>query len=696
MSATAKTVLLAASAAWLALWTTAPAAAQSDEPTIPRVKPSASRSIKIEPNDPNNPGMRYYRGGGYAGPQYAVSADGKFIATQEGNGNQLAVWDLEAGKTEGGFAQVQQLMGLALSPDGKKMVTTGQQNGRNFSVQLWDTDKRKKVADLDEGVNYVNFTAAAFAPAGKTVALAGAFQRGGQPGAVSIHLWDVTSGEEVRKFDGPAAPPPQNRRMWRMTTVDCMTFAPDGKTLALVTDRKILLYEVATGRERALLATLPVGQANPQMMMYNNAGPDSVATNLAFSPDGRLLAAACNDGLVRLWDVVSGAELLPAMGHKNEVRAVVFTADGKSLMSFGQDNKLLTWSVADFRKSWTIDPAKMTTKVLTGLWDDLRGEDRPALSEALRLMAETPGPTVAFLREKVKPVPAVDSTRITELIGELRSDDFNVRKKAVVELRKFGDLALPAMREQQQKVGYDEVLQQVAQSIESKYPTPEQVQAGYAVEVLERIGNDDARKLLGELARGAAEASVTQKAVAVLDRLPKEKPAATGNVKLDALWQDLAAEDAPKAFRAVRALAARPTEAAPFLRDQLRPIATAEASDDPARIGKLITELDANDFETRESASKELAKLGGRAEAALKKALEGSPAPEAKRRIDALLAEIAKPKASAEQLQVGRALEALEKMGGGDARAALESIGKDAKNRAVKDAVADALKRVGQ
>jgi WD40 repeat protein len=698
MTVSAKALVWAALAACLTLGAAAYSPAQSsDEPTIPRVKPSASRSIKVDPNE-DNPNARYYGGPQNGKPAYAFSADGKFLAAPGGNGYQFTVWDVAAGKSEGVFGQMQPPVSAALSPDGKKMIVTSSQQhgGRVFPVELWDVDKRKKLVDLDEGVNFTPFSAAAFSPDGKIVALGGGFpQRNGQQGQTTmIHFWDVTSGDEVRKFEGPTPPANPDRRQWRMTNIDCMTFSGDGKTLAVVADNKVLLYEVATGKERALLAVLPAKvQTTP-----NNYGymPDPLVASVAFSPDGRLLAAACTDGLVRAWDVVSGAELLPAQGHKSEARAVVFSADGKSLLTFGQDNKLLTWSVADLRKPWSVDPAKMTTKVLNDLWDDLRGDDRKALSQALRLMAETPAPTVAFLREKLKPVPAVDSALIQQLIADLRSEEFNQRKKAATELRKFGELALPAMREAQQKAGYDEVLNMLAQTLDMKPPTADQIQTAYGLEVLERIGTDDARKLLGDLAKGAPESNLTRQAQAALDRSPKAAPAGTGSVKLEALWTDMAGDDARKAFQAVRALAARPKEAAPFLRDQLRPLAAAEANDSPERISKLTADLDANDFETRDKASKELGKLGARAEAALKKVLENPPSAEAKRRIEALLVDIGKPKLLGEQLQAGRALEALERMGGDDAHAVLESLGKDAKNRWLKDALADALKRQPQ
>ena len=50
---------------------------------------------------------------------------------------------------------------------------------------------------------------------------------------------------------------------------------------------------------------------------------------VAFSPDGRRLASAGDDGTVRLWDPATGAELATLTGHTGRVTAVAFSPDGR-------------------------------------------------------------------------------------------------------------------------------------------------------------------------------------------------------------------------------------------------------------------------------------------------------------------------------------------------------------------------------
>ncbi len=59
----------------------------------------------------------------------------------------------------------------------------------------------------------------------------------------------------------------------------------------------------------------------------------SPVNSIAFSPDGKTLAAGSDDGTVRLWDVAVGDELSRFEGHSSGVRAVAFSPDGKTLAS---------------------------------------------------------------------------------------------------------------------------------------------------------------------------------------------------------------------------------------------------------------------------------------------------------------------------------------------------------------------------
>jgi WD40 repeat protein len=124
-------------------------------------------------------------------------------------------------------------------------------------------------------------------------------------------------------------------------TVADLAFSPDGRLLAVSGgDGHIWLWEVATRR--------PAG--SPRAAYRTTNQPSPAADGVAFSPDGRLLAFSDErDGAVRLWDIAAGRLVDPPLDSRpTEVTGLEFSADGALLVVSGS-SRVRLWDVAGRR-----------------------------------------------------------------------------------------------------------------------------------------------------------------------------------------------------------------------------------------------------------------------------------------------------------------------------------------------------------
>jgi hypothetical protein len=134
---------------------------------------------------------------------------------------------------------------------------------------------------------------------------------------------------------------------------------------------------------------------------------------------------------------------------------------------------------------------------------------------------------VAYLRQRLHPVAAVDEQRLSQWIAELDSEQFTLREKAMNELERSGESALQAMRKAlagRPSLEARRRLEQLVakQVLEHWASSPERLRTGRAEELLERIGTAEAKGVLTQLAGGAPGAWLTIEAQSALDRLRKK------------------------------------------------------------------------------------------------------------------------------------------------------------------------------
>jgi hypothetical protein len=202
--------------------------------------------------------------------------------------------------------------------------------------------------------------------------------------------------------------------------------------------------------------------------------------------------------------------------------AFAFAANGRRLASAGADGSILLWDVSRQPGAPRKEEEPLTAKALDGLWSDLAGEDATTAFRAICTLAQAPEQSLPVLRERTAPPAPIDLKRIPKLIEELDSGRFEVRQKAVRELRRLGTLAVPALNEALAAGPSLEVrrrLESLLKDVDLPQATPEELRTARALEVLERIGTPEARQAVEALSWQGQESWLGQEVQATLIRM---------------------------------------------------------------------------------------------------------------------------------------------------------------------------------
>ncbi len=204
------------------------------------------------------------------------------------------------------------VMAVAFAPDGRRLAVGGWKG----AVTLWDpvTAMRSLSMRSDHSPKKVN--SLAWGGRGEFLISSGHDRQ--------VKLHDPLTGEGRLTF-------PKNR-----TEVLGVALHPTQHLLATIPWREgrdtqlvgIKLWDATTGADRGVLWGHPIG-----------------FRSVAFSHDGKMLAAGCDNGELKLWDVVRRTELLSLRAHASALTTLAFSPDDRVLVTGSRDRTMKIWEI---------------------------------------------------------------------------------------------------------------------------------------------------------------------------------------------------------------------------------------------------------------------------------------------------------------------------------------------------------------
>jgi WD40 repeat protein len=399
---------------------------------------------------------------------------------------QVSLQDPAASKWLRSFRGPTATEGVRLSPDGRFLAAQPRvpynSEQKLPAAYIWDVEKGDMCATTrvpTEQPSYCYHSGLAFSPDGKLLATGGCNK--------PIQLSTVPDGKLVREIPESSTG---------------LAFSPDGKLLASYNMGLTKFFDPATGQKRWSFGTgrgWGLGREWP----------------IVFSPDGRTLALAEEDSIIRLCELSTGWQLAEFDAHQGYVYALAFSPDGTRLVSAGEDTTILVWNLTGGKAAST-----------KAAWDALADNGLDAYA-AIHCLVQSPRQTLKYVKDRMPPLHAMPPEHVGKLIADLGNARFSVREQAMRDLEVMQELAVPAMREALANKPEPEALTRLKTLL--KRVDKDHLECGServrwirVLEMLERMHTTEAFEIVRILASGADEMRLSIEARSVLNRWPHQ------------------------------------------------------------------------------------------------------------------------------------------------------------------------------
>jgi WD40 repeat protein len=240
----------------------------------------------------------------------------------------------------------------SISPDGALVLT----EGLDGTVRTWETSEGRQRASYDLGVPSRAFSGrSTFSPDGKLALVVGADDRmriipmeSATPDASAITM-DVRVNRAAWGSDGNLVATGPDDSIREFTSSDwqnprSLPGLPGAEGIGSVAVSRDGQWVAVGGSKGAV--SLRRRQSSEPMVL---AGHAAYVYVVAFSPDGRRLVSASDDGTARLFSVPDGAEVADLKGHTSVINGAAFSPDGQLVVTASSDKTARVFSASDGR-----------------------------------------------------------------------------------------------------------------------------------------------------------------------------------------------------------------------------------------------------------------------------------------------------------------------------------------------------------